>query len=154
ALLIVGPVPPPHATLYAGGWSGWLTALAAAAFAVRHFGLRPHQAGAVGTCLAGLGAAMLAACTAAHVDRGNWLAYSVLTAGCVAAGLLVLLRARRLLRDPALLDVAPGTHTPQTGWRLDASFGVIVALVAGLTVRAAFDPQAGAYWPALAMLAV
>jgi hypothetical protein len=137
-LLLHSPGAPPAEVSQAGGPLGW-AALGLAMAAVLAYSGRELVRGGVHllACL-GLVLGVLAACTAAAFDGGDFFAYHTLTAAWAAFGLLLL----------------------SAGWKTTAARGVetwvvtIGALVLGLALRGVSEDPARPWWPAGAVLAV
>src|SRR5581483_8403423 len=88
------------------------------------------------------------ACTAAQWDRGDWLAYHVLTLSWALAGLLALAIGR--IRVPRTIE----SEIPQVPLAVRAWVTLIGAMVSALALRGAVADTGSAWWSAGPILAV
>src|SRR5262249_18063627 len=79
--LVLSPDNVPDSVIEADGIWGWMTLLAATAVALGHVRLTRMHGGAHIIGSQGMAAGIMAACTAAQWDNGQWLAYHILTLG-------------------------------------------------------------------------
>jgi hypothetical protein len=132
-----------------GGVFGWLSFTAALLPALWH--LRRTMARSALHVLAGLGLALgvLTACSAAHLDHGNWLAYHVLTLSWALVGGLFLGVAAcfQLVALRGQAEIAPSR------WVVQAWTVLLGGLVVGLALRSGLDLRDGVWWSVGALVA-
>jgi hypothetical protein len=139
--LVLTPGDLPPSVAQAGELWGWLSLLAALAAASWHVGRRLGPVGTHVLCLLGLGAGVLAACTAARADAQDWLAYhTLMDAWAVAAA--AVLTVGRWAETQANSDAVAALRGWATG---------IATLVVGLALRALGADPTGPYWPAASL---
>lgn len=134
----------PEVSAADGIW-GWLTFGLTVVTVLVYLRLtRMHEAVHVlGTV--GMGAGVLAACTAAHFDHGQWLSYHVLMLSWTIVGAMILLGG--------WLESHRRTAPPEEGERPWISIQVVQAWLAvsglpvlALALRGVLDDPAGAWW--------
>jgi hypothetical protein len=145
----------PH-IVQASGVLGWLAVLATVA--VTAWQVRARPASVFGLTAIGVSTAILAGCTAARWDSGNWLAYHVFMAALAVVGFAVLAHSRAPLRLAGRAHVrtrsGPAGGARIAVWSANGVLGAQAALVAGLALRGMAGDPAGAWWPVGVVLAV
>ena len=132
----------------AGEPINWVALAAVGAVAWWHFRIRLDRGSGVGKAAGGVVLAVLAGCFATQWDHdGSWLAYHVLTVGCVLAGGLVLGSGLWLARRAS---DAPTTYP----WRQDLCIIVPGVLALALAIRGVFGDPLSSYWSAGIVLLV
>jgi hypothetical protein len=134
----------PHVSR-AGGLFGWLPLLAVAA--VTAWLTRARSAPPFTVAAAGLAAAVLAGCTAAHWDTGNWLAYRTLLVVATGVGFAVLFPSRALFRRAGAAHIAARAGAILPTWPVNTALGTLAATVTALALRAMDGDPAGPWWP-------
>src|SRR5262249_43830138 len=105
-LLVRQPAPIHDHVLAAGQPWGWVALFLATAAALWHAGQMLARGRLHVLCTLGLALGVLAACTMAWLDRGDWLAYHVLMVGCALTGTATLAGGWRASLRPRFLDVS------------------------------------------------
>src|SRR5262249_11668641 len=153
--LVRQPDPVHPQVLDAGLPWGWVALALTTAAAAWHAGRVLLRGRVHVLCALGVALAVLAACTAGHMDRGNWLAYHVLTAGLALTGAGALAGGSLAGRSPRLLDVPPSlagqrdaAAAPVCGW-----VTALAVLLVGLALRGAAEDPAAPWWSAGPLLA-
>jgi hypothetical protein len=144
----------PRSVVDADGLAGWLTLGVTAAVAWAQLRLTRMQGGMQVLGSLGLGAGVLAACTAAHWDQGNWLAYHVLMAAWGLQAVLMLgAGSVGWTRGEEAGGREGEAHAPLLSGGLVREWVILAGLpVLGLALRAAPDDPTGPWWSAAAVL--
>jgi hypothetical protein len=141
----------PHLVKQGGEPLGYLALLLTVGVALARMQTLLTRAGLNMLLVLGLASSVLASCTAAHWDGGNWLAYHVLTSGWALIGLGLLTAAWR--------KSIPGPGLPAglvLGWTAGIALAVLALAARGVFAgpNPPFVDPGNPWWSAGAILAV